>query len=267
VKLSAADHQALRSAGFTPAGRVFGNHVRRSAAGKLACGTTVRSARPQERMLASAVGQAMDQLRRMASDADGVIGIRVVEKPMFGRVTEVSVTGVAVRADGDVRPPEPFLSDLNGRDFAKLLHTGWVPCGLALGIAAVVAHHFELPRTVETTLTNRELVLPSAIVRDVQRRARTFLGADCARLGGEGAVLGQMTVRVREPHCWMSRMGLHAELPEPGPQPPSLTPSLVGGELELHGRDLYAEAVFTATAITQFRAANRAPLVIMPVSR
>lgn len=38
------------------------------------------------------------------------------------------------------------------------------------------------------------------------------------------------------------------------------------GERELHGRDLYAEAVFTATAITRFGTPVAAALTIVPVS-
>jgi uncharacterized protein YbjQ (UPF0145 family) len=267
VKLSAADHQALRSAGFTEVGRVFGNHVRRAAVGRLACRIKPSPARPQEQALASAVGEALERLRSSARGADGVIGVRVTEKKLFGRVTEVSVTGVAVRASGEVRPPEPFLSDLDGRDFAKLLHSGWVPCGLALGIAAVGAHHHELPISIDSTLRSRELVLHSAIRAAVQQRARMLLGEDCARLGGEGAVLGQMTVRMREPHCWMRRSGPVTELGEQGPGAVDPTSPLGQGHLELHGRDLYAEAVFTGTAITSFRTPQSTPLMIMPLNR
>ncbi|HEX7304733.1 hypothetical protein [Lentzea sp.] len=299
MKLSAADHQALRSAGFTPLGPVFGNHVRRAAVGRLDCRAMVSTAERQEEALSTAVGDAIGKLRRMAPDADGVIGVQVTEERKFGRVTEVSVTGVAVRADGGVRPRTPFLTDLSGRDFAKLLHSGWVPCGLALGIAAVVTHHFELPRALGSTLANRELTLHSAVVRDVQRRARALLKADCTRLRGEGIVLGQAIVRVSEPHCWLSRSGAQtAQWGRPTTravllpwetraplQTPSWESSRRGvespswelrvpaspkpppqGEPELHGRDLYAEAVFTATAITSFRAPAAAPLTIVPVS-
>ncbi|MDX8141625.1 hypothetical protein SK854_05845 [Lentzea sp. BCCO 10_0061] len=262
MKLSAADHQALRSAGFTPLGPVFGNHVRRAVVGRLDCGATVSPAQPQEEVLTSAVDDALGQLKRKSLHADGVIGIKVTEKQPVGRATEVSVTGVAVRADGDVRPQVPFLTDLDGRDFAKLVHSGWVPCGLALGIAAVVAHHVEQPFAIGTSLANRELLQHSAVVRDVQQRARAHLRLDCKRLYGAGLVLGQATVRMREPHCWMNRLGQkdntwRLELPW---SPPAQ------GERELHGRDLYAEAVFTATAIVRFGTPVVAPLTIVPVS-
>ncbi|MGW6447308.1 hypothetical protein [Lentzea sp. NPDC055074] len=262
MKLSAADHQALRSAGFTPLGPVFGNHVRRAAVGRLDCGVTVSPAEPQEEALTSAVDDALIRLRHMAPDADGVIGVRMMEKELFGRATEVSVTGVAVRADGDVRPRVPFLTDLDGRDFAKLLHSGWVPCGLAVGIAAVVVHHLELPLTIGTSLANRQLPLHSALIRDVQQRARAHLRVDCLRMHGEGVLLGQTTVRVREPHCWLNRLvpkdkTWRVEWPW---SPPAQ------GERELHGRDLYAEAVFTATVIARFGAPAVAPLTVMPLN-
>ncbi|KOV85326.1 heavy metal-binding domain-containing protein [Nocardia sp. NRRL S-836] len=266
MKLSAADHQALRSAGFTAVGRVFGNHVRRAAVGKLDCRIKPAPARPQERVLASALDEALHRLRSTARGADGVIGIRVTEEQLFGRVTEISVSGVAVRASGAVRPAKPFLSDLSGCDFAKLLHSGWVPCGLALGVAAVTAHNHELPLSVENTVRSRELGLHSAMFAAVQQRARKLLGEDCARLGGAGLLLGQSTVRMREPHCWMRRTGPTREVPD-GSMPVDPTPALGLGEVELHGRDLYAETILTGTAITPFRPPQTAPLMIMPLNR
>lgn len=78
-------------------------------------------------------------------------------------------------------------------------------------------------------------------------------------------MVGQTTVRVREPHCWMNRVGSADRAPRAGgPQNPA--PPLAQGEMEWHGRDLHVEAVFIATAITSFRAPVGIPLMIMPVS-
>lgn len=81
-----------------------------------------------------------------------------------------------------------------------------VPRGLALGITAVVAHHVEQPRAIGTTLANRELPLHSAVVR-VSNDVREHICAPTAHGCMAGVVLGQATVRMREPHCWMNRGG------------------------------------------------------------
>ncbi|MFD9697481.1 hypothetical protein [Lentzea sp. NPDC059081] len=257
MKLSAADHQALRSVGFTPLGPVFGNHVRRAAVGWLPCGPDVSPVLRQEDGLAKAVDDALIRLMHMSPDADGVIGIRVTEEP-FGRGSEVSLTGVAVRADGAVRPGIRFLTHLGGADFAKLLHGGWVPCGLAVGVAAVAVHRVEMPRTIELAMSNRELPQPTEVLNRVQLRARAHLSAECGLLGGAGVVMGQMDVRVREPHCWLANLRPPLQFQFPWSPP-------LENEKQWHGRDIYAEAVFTATAITPFRAPAVAPLTIMPV--
>ena len=53
---------------------------------------------------------------------------------------EFTVIGTAVRAGGCSPLRRPFASDLSGPDFAKLIMTGWVPAGIALGISVSGLH-------------------------------------------------------------------------------------------------------------------------------
>jgi hypothetical protein len=54
--------------------------------------------------------------------------------------------GTAVRALGCPALARPFATELSGADFAKLVMAGWVPAGIALGIA-VAGLHDELVTT------------------------------------------------------------------------------------------------------------------------
>lgn len=257
MRQGAADHQALRSVGFAAVGGVFGNHSRRVTLKNLACAPQVAVALAQDQGLRTAVRQAVDGVRAQcaALGADGVIGLRITEQESVGKSTEVVAEGTAIRADGDVRPPQPFLSDLSGRDVAKLLHHGWVPCGLVLGMIAVVAHHQDLPWWDGDARRNRELPVHGNALRLAQHRARTMLRDDCARLGAEGVVLGQRTVRVRTLRCQEYR------------EPSADFLATAQSQVESERQDVYVEALLTGTAITRFQRASRPPLTIMPLHR
>ena len=70
----------------------------------------------------------------------GIVGVSLSfgSFPLGG--LEFRAIGTAVRGIGAPAPPHPFSSDLSGQDFAKLIHAGWVPVGLALGISIGARH-------------------------------------------------------------------------------------------------------------------------------
>ena len=53
---------------------------------------------------------------------------------------EFTALGTAVRARGNTRPKKPFTSHVTGQEFAKLIHAGYVPTGLVLGISIASRH-------------------------------------------------------------------------------------------------------------------------------
>ncbi len=71
----------------------------------------------------------------------GVIGVHLTVGP-FGDedILEFRALGTAVRAPGVTRRAQPFASDLSGQDFTKLVAHGWIPVGLALGVAVGYRH-------------------------------------------------------------------------------------------------------------------------------
>ncbi|MEV4194556.1 heavy metal-binding domain-containing protein [Streptomyces toxytricini] len=180
-----------------------------------------------------------------ALGGDGIVGadLRVAEFPAGG--TEFTVLGTAVRARSRFRPRTPFTSHLSGQDFAKLLHTGWVPVGLAFGIA-FAARHDDWRDSLLGPLTapTREVDGHTRLIGRVRREARRQLALDTERHGAQGVVVDDVELRVAGSEC-------------PG----------FGAK-----RDLTAEAVFVGTSITRFGRRGRAagttpPLTIMRLER
>ena len=163
--LTADEFAAVRSAGFEPVGQVFGAAVYDAgSASGYSCpaawgppgdawpgrAATQVSGRGDPGSFCPLV-QAMYQARRTAIDrmttecaglgGHGVVGVRLSlgSFPLGG--LEFKAIGTAVRAPGAPPGPRvPFTCDLSGQDFAKLIVTGWVPAGLALGISIGSRH-------------------------------------------------------------------------------------------------------------------------------
>src|SRR6185437_9728801 len=70
----------------------------------------------------------------------GIVGVSLSIGSFPAGGLEFKAIGTAVRAPGAAPLREPFSSDLSGQDFAKLIHAGWVPSGLALGISVGARH-------------------------------------------------------------------------------------------------------------------------------
>ncbi|WP_242553756.1 heavy metal-binding domain-containing protein, partial [Streptomyces beijiangensis] len=93
-----------------------------------------------------------------ALGGDGIVGVklRIGEFPAGG--LEFTALGTAVRAHSRIRPRQPFTSHLSGQDFAKLIHAGWVPTGLAFGIAVASRHDdWRTSRRITWTAGNQEV--------------------------------------------------------------------------------------------------------------
>ena len=166
--------------------------------------------------------QAMYEARHKALDrmtaeceelsGHGVVGVRLTIGPFPAGGLEFKAIGTAIRAPGvepvsswparGGRHRRPFTSDLSGQDFAKLIMKGWVPAGLALGISIGSRHDDWL--TVGQTRWgsgNAEVTGFTELVNDARHDARQQLERDVARLGGEGVVIADMQMRVREREC------------------------------------------------------------------
>ena len=223
--LTTAEFAAIRSAGFEPVGQVFGAAVYAagSASGYSCPAAWEPSGDAMPGRLATAVSgrggpgsfgplvQAMSQARRAAIDrmtaecarlgGHGVVGVRLSlgSFPLGG--LEFKAIGTAIRAPG-TGPRAPFTSDLSGQDFAKLIMTGWVPAGLALGISIGSRHDDRTTaRQARWGSGNAEIAGWTELVSKSRHDARRQLEREVRRLGAEGVVIAAMRLRVSQRDC------------------------------------------------------------------
>ncbi|MBV9206908.1 MAG: heavy metal-binding domain-containing protein [Actinobacteria bacterium] len=235
--LTSEEFAAVRGAGFEPVGQVFGAAVysagsasgyscpgaRGASGGGTSAGpatqapsTQAPSTQAPGRGGAGSFGplvQAMYEARHAAIDrmtaecarlgGHGVVGVRLSQGsfPLGG--LQFKAIGTAVRAPGAASGPRaPFSSDLSGQDFAKLIMTGWVPAGLALGISIRSRHDDRaVARQTRWGSANAEVAGWTELVTQSRQEARRDLEADVRRLGAEGVVIAAMRMRVRERDC------------------------------------------------------------------
>ncbi len=214
--LTTAEFAAIRAVGFEPVGQVIGAAV--YAAGSASwssCPGAWGPAGPGAGAQASLgpLVQAMYQARqaaieRMAAQCaalggHGVVGVRLARGTFTLGGLEFTAIGTAVRAPGVARGQRaPFTCDLSGQDFAKLIMAGWVPAGLALGIAMGSRHDDRATtRQARRWSGNAEVAGWTALVGQCRHEARNKLAGDVRRLGGEGVVIAAMQLRVRERDC------------------------------------------------------------------
>jgi uncharacterized protein YbjQ (UPF0145 family) len=189
----------------------------------------IGSARPLVSVLYQARRAAISRMTAecAALGGLGVIGVTLSIGP-FGddeSILEFRAFGTAIRAPGVASRAQPFASDLSGQDFTKLVAHGYVPVGLALGVAVGYRHDDWLTKG-QTRLTagNVEVVGYSELVRQMRTDARNELDLDLVRMGAEGVVVREMSTRISERRC-------------------PIVP---------FGRDHVVEATIVGTAITQF---------------
>ncbi len=132
----------------------------------------------------------------------GVVGVQLTIGSFPAGGLEFKAIGTAIHAPGAPPLKRPFTSDLSGQDFAKLVHSGWMPAGLALGIS-VAARHDDWRTVGQTRWSsgNAEVGGWTELVNDARHDARVQLAADVKRIGAEGVVIAEMTMRVREREC------------------------------------------------------------------
>ncbi|MDJ0380390.1 heavy metal-binding domain-containing protein [Streptomyces sp. G-G2] len=259
--LSSDEFAAIKGVGFEPVGQVLGTAVFNigytglwgcPGAWSVTDGTRAPSSRwaPSLSQLAAtmyaarrlALSRAVAECRALGGDGIVAVDLWIGEFPAGGM--EFTVRGTAVRARSRIRPHDPFTSHLSGQDFAKLVHTGWVPTGLAIGIALAIRHDdWRTSRRTRWTAENQEVDGYTQLISHVRRDARRQLALDAAKYGGDGVVVDEVELTVNESEC-----------PTSG-----------------YERDMTAEAVFVGTSITRFRRSERPvgpePLTIMRLER
>jgi len=224
----------------------------------------IGSARP----LVSAIYQARRAaISRMITECAalgglGVIGVTLTVGEFAEESLEFKAFGTAIRAPGVAGRGQPFVSDLSGQDFTKLVAHGWVPVGLAMGVAVGYRHDDWLTAgQTRFTAGNVEVTGYSNLVSQMRTDARNELELDLVRMGAEGVVVREMETKISKRRCPIVPLGhdhvveatiigtaiaQFASLPpppiygihklsEPRPEPveqPQVTVSLEGAEAE-----------------------------------
>jgi uncharacterized protein YbjQ (UPF0145 family) len=223
--LSTDEFAAIRSVGFEPVGQVlwaavynigytggygcpgpwdyglmggFGGGSRVSSQGGYG------SFAPLVQLMYEARHKALDRMTAECAElgGQGVVGVQLNIGSFPAGGLEFKAIGTAIRAAGTPPLKRPFSSDLSGQDFAKLMTKGWAPAGLALGIS-IAARHDDW-RTVTQTrwgAGNTEVSGFTQVVNDARHDSRTRLMSDVKRIGGEGVVIADMQLSVREREC------------------------------------------------------------------
>jgi len=255
--LTVDEHHAIRSVGFSPVGQVMGSCVYHigylrswncgwGGLGNWGGYTSAARVTEADGLRASLYEARTLAMRRMTQECaglggDGVVAVRLTIAPFPAGGLEFQAIGTAVRADGPVRPPRPFLSDLTGQDFAKLMTAGWVPCGMVLGLAVAVRHDDYRTQWQSSSWRNTEVSGFTELVGTARHWARDRLRKECARQRGSGVVVRTTTLQVSERQC-------------------------ASGGNDQH--DHVAEAMVIGTAITPFRhAAGNRPPAPLPMVR
>jgi uncharacterized protein YbjQ (UPF0145 family) len=248
--LSVAEYAAIRSVGFEPVGQVLGTSVYQIGfSGYGWCGAPAMvGVSPLYRGMAGApagVGGydeyvaaltharhlAMDRMRAEARtlEGDGVVAVELTLAGFPGAVqaVEFRAIGTAVRASGRHHVDRPFLSDLSGQDFAKLVYAGWIPVDVAVGIAVDIRHDDWSTQAAASVFNRQNIEIPgyTQLVNRTRSHARATLARDAARVGGQAVVVRSTGLRLSEQEC-RAYQG---------------------------GRDHVAEATWIGTSIAQFR--------------
>ncbi|HEY1621187.1 MAG TPA: heavy metal-binding domain-containing protein [Streptosporangiaceae bacterium] len=225
--LSTDEFAAIKSTGFAPVGQVLGAAVYNIGyTGGYACpggwagygGFVVPSAgvtavsstgslgsfKPMVAALYEARRTAIGRMIRECQElgGHGIVGVRLTIGAFPAGGMEFTAIGTAIAAPGAPPPRQPFTSDLSGQDFAKLALAGWIPAGLVLGISIGSRHDDWM--TVNQTRWgggNIEVDGYTDLMNRTRHDARQELGRDVARVGADGVVLQEMTVRVHEREC------------------------------------------------------------------
>jgi len=164
----------------------------------------IGSARP----LVSALYQARRAaINRMLNECAALGGLGVIAVELtVGTFAEGSMEfrafGTAVSAPGVPRRGSPFASDLSGQDFTKLIGYGWVPVGLAMGVAVGYRHDDWLAKGQTRFMAgNVEITGYTDLVGQVRRDARNELELDLLRMGAEGVVVREMDTKFSQRSC------------------------------------------------------------------
>jgi len=243
--LSAPATAAIRGAGLTAAGEVFGCIAMNVGwSGSMGCGVYsgglgggtygygygwVSPVLTTEGSGFSAFGAYVrayetawhDAVHRMlleaaALGAEGVVGVQVTRTHLTGSVWEFAALGTAVRViDGSLVGHDPdrrvWAADLSAEDVAAAIHSGRRPAGIAFGLAVSTKHEDQQLRIERSSWTGTEVTGLTEVLHASRDAARNRVTASANRHGGGTLVVTALHTREFDTPCGDKETDLHAE--------------------------------------------------------
>lgn len=124
---------------------------------------------------------------------DGVVGVRLVQSHLGQDNREFLAVGTAVRSHGKTRPANLFSTLLPAHDVAKLLHGGWMPAAISIGISLAIRHDdWVTLQQARTWAGNSEVSGYTDLVNHVRNDARQQFARRTAAYGADGAIMSGM---------------------------------------------------------------------------
>jgi uncharacterized protein YbjQ (UPF0145 family) len=138
-------------------------------------------------------------MEAQALGADGVVGVTWTQQRLGeGDAHEFVARGTAVRARSQTRPAYLFSTDLPGSEVARLLHAGWVPAGLEIGISVSIRHDDYQTRLAARSWSGQNVEVQgyTELVTYARADARQRFEQRVARHGADAATVSDMSLHV-----------------------------------------------------------------------
>jgi uncharacterized protein YbjQ (UPF0145 family) len=122
--------------------------------------------------------------------ADGIVGVNLTMAHLGQGNREFMALGTAVRSTGATHIGNPFTTTLPGQDVAKLIHSGWMPAAIIVGISVGIRHNDYQSRMTQSAFApNAEVPGFTELVNATRADARHQLERRTKHAGAEGAIL------------------------------------------------------------------------------
>jgi uncharacterized protein YbjQ (UPF0145 family) len=138
-------------------------------------------------------------MEAQALGADGVVGVTWTQQRLGeGDAHEFVAWGTAVGARSQTRPAYLFSTDLPGSEVARLLHAGWVPAGLEIGISVSIRHDDYQTRLAARSWSGQNVEVQgyTELVTYARADARQRFEQRVARHGADAATVSDMSLHV-----------------------------------------------------------------------
>ncbi|MGD0083096.1 MAG: heavy metal-binding domain-containing protein [Acidimicrobiales bacterium] len=128
---------------------------------------------------------------------DGVVGVTLEQRHLGQDNREFIAYGTAVRAHSKVRPANLFSTTLPAHDVAKLLHGGWAPAAITIGISLAIRHDdWATLQQARAWAGNTEVSGYTELVHHVRQDARQQFARRTAAYGADGAIMSDMSLDI-----------------------------------------------------------------------